>query len=168
MHAAARLPTVAALLLALSACRRATPVSSDAGASVPDTVELSLRVPAGLTVARALDTLTVGIDPDTLGATEVTAHAGRTRGIEAHARVFARGSERAVSERTFLAPGTDFAAVASAWSAQKDGVPLPDTRYVVEVELVLFETDVPPSAAWEPRGGRFDPLWTRTLRQAEE
>lgn len=163
-----RLPTVAALLLALAACRRASLASSDAGASVPDTVTLSLRVPAGLTVARALDTLSVGVDPDTLGVTEVTAHAGVTRGIEAHARVFPRGSAHAVAERSALAPGTDFAVAAATWTAGKDGVPAAGTRYVVEVELVLFETDVPPSGAWDPRGGRFEALWTRTLRQAEE
>lgn len=64
------LSIVAALLLALAACRRASLPSSDAGASVPDTVTLSLRVPAGLTVARALDTLSVSVDPDTLGVTE--------------------------------------------------------------------------------------------------
>jgi hypothetical protein len=98
----------------------------------------------------------------------VTAHAGTTRGIEAHARVLPRGSEHAVAERSAVAPGTDFAVAASTWSAEKDGVPAPGTRYVVEVELVLFETDVPPSGAWDPRGGRFAALWTRTLRQAEE
>jgi len=158
----------AVLLLALAACHRATLPSSDAGASVPDTVTLSLRVPAGLTVARAIDTLSVGVDPDTLGLTDVTAHPGMIRGIEAHARVLPRGSEHAVAERSAIAPGTDFAVASATWSAGKDGVPAAGTRYVVEVEMVLFETDVPPSAAWDPRGGRFEALWTRTLRQAEE
>lgn len=161
-------PALGAWLLALAACHRAPPPSSDAGASVPDTVVLSLRVPAGLSVARALDTLTVGVDPDTLGVTELKAHAGMTRGVEARAHVMARGGERVVAERSALTPGTDFAVATVTWSAGKDGVPLTGTRYVVEVELVLFETDVPPSDAWDPRAGRFEALWTRTLRQAEE
>jgi hypothetical protein len=45
-------------------------------------------------------------------------------------------------------------------------------KYVAEVQLVLFETDVPAgrqtSNMWAPHAGKYEVLWTRTLRQAEE
>jgi hypothetical protein len=41
-------------------------------------------------------------------------------------------------------------------------------KYVAEVQLVLFETDVPPGHMWNPRAGHYHALWSRTLRQAEE
>ena len=132
-------------------------------------VQISLRVPAALTADdRALDTLSVAIDPETLGRMEVTADAGMVTGVEAHVLVFARGEPRPARERFALGPGVDFNVGATTWSAKRDGLPMPDAKYVVEMQLVLFETDVPSSRAWDPHAGTFKSLWTRTLRQAEE
>lgn len=157
-------------MLLFSACR---PSGGSASASAePDaggTASLGLRVPAALMVGRSLDALSVTVDPDSLGSAEVTVHPGRFRGIESHLLVFRRGREQPVAERTRVAPGTDFGVVASTWSASTDGIPVTDAKYVVEARLVVFETDVPPSPTWNPRAGReYAPLWTRTLRQAEE
>ena len=63
---------------------------------------------------------------------------------------------------------TDFGAARSTWSPPRDGLPLPGLEYVAEMKLVLFETDVPPGAGWDPHAGRYRALWTRTLVQAEE
>jgi hypothetical protein len=128
----------------------------------------SLRVPAALSVARALDTLSVSIDPSALALTDVTPHAGTFLGIETDTFVFREGHPAPVTERRASLPGADFAVCATSWDTARDGIPAPDTRYVVEMQLVLFETDVPPAAAWDPRAGHFTALWTRTLRQAEE
>lgn len=155
-----------AISVLLSAgCRRAAP---PAGADASGPTQLSLRVPAALMVQRGIDTLSVAIDPSTLGLTQVTADAAMIEGVEATVHVFPQGQTRAVLERRALGPGVDFEVGAMTWSARQEGVPQPGAKYVVEMELVVFETDVAPSRAWDPRAGRFKALWTRTLRQAEE
>jgi len=164
----------AALLLAsLSpACSRQTP-STSPPADASGTVELSVRVPAALAFARALDTLSVAVDPGSLGLTQLIAHGGTLIGIEAHVSLFRLGQADAhpILERHAVGSGADFDVAASTWSSPRDGVPSPGTNYVVEMQLVLFETDVPPvraPQAWDPHAGNFRTLWTRTLRQAEE
>jgi hypothetical protein len=67
------------LLVALfgAACERSPSTSIRADAAGPR--ELSVRVPAGLRLARALDTLSVSIDPAALAATTVTVEGCRSR-----------------------------------------------------------------------------------------
>ena len=163
----ASIATVAAALVLSEGCARHTP-STSAVADASGLVEVSVRVPAALSVARAMDTLSVAIDPASLGSMEVTAHAGMVLGVEADVFVFPQGMSRSVLERHVVVPGVDFDAGASTWGTSRDGVPAPETRYVVEVRLVLFETDVPAATTWDPHAGNFSALWTRTLRQAEE
>jgi hypothetical protein len=141
-----------------------SPVLADASNSV----ELSVHVPAALAVARAIDTLTVAVDPASLGSTQVTAHAGMVLGIETDVSVFPQGQARPVLERRGAIPGTDFAMCTAAFDTTRDGVPAPGTKYVVQMQLTLFETDVPAIAEWDPHAGAFKVLWTRALRQAEE
>lgn len=168
----ARHASVAALLLtSLSpACSRQSASTSGPASDASGLVELSLRVPAALAITRALDTLSVAVDPDSLGLTAVTTHVGTVVGIQTDVRVFRRGQTetKPLLERHAVGPGPDFDVGSTTWSTGHDGLPVPDTKYVVEMQLVLFETDVPRSARWDPHAGHFTPLWTRTLRQAEE
>lgn len=127
-----------------------------------------MRVPAALSVARALDTLTVTIDPETLGQTQLTTHAGTFLGIEADIAVFAQGRPEPLLQSHRVWSTTDFNECTASWSTARDGLPAQGTQYVVEMKLVLFATDAPPARAWTPHAGAFDALWTRTLRQAEE
>lgn len=132
------------------------------------TRSLSVRVPAALTLARALDTLTVSVDPASLAATQVEAEPGMVLGVETDVVVFAQGEARPTQGRHGYASGTDFALGADTWSTAHDGIPVPGVKYVAEVQLVLFETDIPSGYLWDPHAGRYRALWTRTLRQAEE
>jgi hypothetical protein len=127
-----------------------------------------VRVPAALSVARAIDSLSVAIDPASLGQLQVTARQGSIVGVETHVSVFPQGQARPVVERDAVASGADFNVGPSTWMTKRDGVPAPGTKYVVEMRLVLFETSVPPAEEWNPHAGTFRALWTRTLRQAEE
>ncbi len=156
---------LAAILAAWgAACHRAPPSGGgDGGASV-----VPVRVPAALTLARALDTLTVGIDPASLATTQVTVHPGMVLGVETDVAVFPQGGARPAEGRHGYASGTDFDGSAQTWSTAHDGIPDPAVKYVAEVQLVLFETDVPAGRPWDPHAGRYVALWTRTLRQAEE
>ena len=46
--------------------------------------------------------------------------------------------------------------------------PRPGERYVVEVQLVVFETDLPPQHMWSPASGTYEVLWKRALAHEVE
>jgi hypothetical protein len=158
---------LAAGVLVLGACTRQAPtVTREGDASGPRAQ--SVRVPAGLSLSRGLDTLSVSIDPASLADTQVTVDPGMLLGVESETVVFPVGQQPPTAGRKGYASGTDFSLGTSTWSTRADGIPVPGTRYVAEMHLVLFETDVPSQHLWDPHSGRYRALWTRTLRQAEE
>ena len=153
-------------VLVLAACTRHASPPSGLDASAPALV--SVRVPAGLSLARALDSLSVAVDPGSLAVTQVTVDPGMTLGVETRTTVFARGQPPPPPGRHGFASGADFTLGEDIWNTAQDGLPVPGTKYVAQVELVLFETDVPPGPKWNPHAGRYVALWTRTLQQGEE
>ncbi|HEX8795321.1 MAG TPA: hypothetical protein VF765_30440 [Polyangiaceae bacterium] len=155
---------LAHLLLACSRERVSTPRPADAAG----VVELSVRVPAALAVTRATDALSVAADPASFATTGLAARTGALIGVEADVLVFPVGQPRAVLQRHAVRSGADFGVASCTWNTARDGLPAPGTKYVVEMQLVVFETDAPLAPRWDPRAGHFDALWTRTLRQAEE
>jgi hypothetical protein len=130
--------------------------------------EVSLRVPAALRLERELSALTVTFDAALRASTTVTVPAGASLGIETTTFVFPLGAARPARGRVAVVLGDDLSRGATTWTSDRDGVPAPGMRYAVELELVVFASDVPPGPAWRPRDGRFQVLWSRTLRQAEE
>ncbi|MGO9833330.1 MAG: hypothetical protein ACLP1X_03870 [Polyangiaceae bacterium] len=157
------------LVAALSSagCSRQTlSTPPDANASGPR--QLAVRVPAALSIARAIDALSVAVDPASLALTQVTADAGMVIGVEREVFVFPEGQPRPALGRRGLVQNTDFASSTDTWTTKQDGIPVPGTRYAVEMQFVLFQTDVPYANGWDPRAGNYQVLWSRTLRQAEE
>jgi len=156
-----------AVALLLTACDgHSSPRAAAVDANAPRSVEV--RVPGALSVARGIDTLAVSIDPVSFASTVVTVDPGTTLGVETYVFVFTDRQSRPTQGRHGLASGADFALGTYRWNTRQDGLPPSDAKYVAEMDLVLFETDVPPTHLWDPHAGAFKPLWTRTLRQAEE
>lgn len=162
-----RVPALAALVLLGVRCSRPSLTTTTAGDAVAPQL-LQVRVPAALTMARALDTLSVAIDPASLALTQVTVDPGMTLGVESDVVVFPQGQTPPPNPRHGLSSGADFDRWADTWSTAQDGLPVPGVKYVADVRLVLFATDVPPGHMWDPHAGRYEVLWTRTLQQAEE
>ena len=156
---------VAALLPSVACSRQALSALPDA-ASGPR--ELAVRVPAALMIARAIDGLSVSVDPATLALTQVTADAGMILGVEREVFVFPEGQARPAMGRSAVAPSADFTASTDTWTTGQDGIPALGTRYAVEGRFVLFETDVAVASGWNPHAGKYKALWSRTLHQAEE
>jgi hypothetical protein len=159
----------AAMLLAPAACSRPAPApatSTDDAALGPR--HLAVRVPAALQITRAIDALSVTADAASFASTYVTVESARSVGVEREVLVFPQGQPRPAAGRRSVAPGTDFAAATDSWTTARDGIPVSGTLYTVEVRLVLFETDVPPTNGWDPHVGRYEVLWARTLSQSEE
>jgi hypothetical protein len=158
---------VLALVLVCAACDRGTSSPSSARDSSGPR-ELAVRVPGALMIARGIDSVSVSIDPTSLADTTVLADAGMVIGIETECFVFPMGQARPASGRHGLTSSANFDVGVSTWNANADGIPVQGTKYVAEMEIVLFQTDVPAGHKWDPHAGRFKALWTRTLRQAEE
>ena len=141
------------MILLLARCTRQAPsVLSDFDASTPR--QLSLRVPAALTLARSLDTLSVGIDPASLALTQVAVDPGLALGVETDLVVFAKGEAPPALSRHGLSSATDFNLGESIWNRAQDGLPVPGVKYVAEMRIVVFETDIPPGHAWDPHAGK--------------
>lgn len=157
---------VAILLLSGGCSRRALGTSPDGAASGPRL--LVVRTPAALSIARGIDSLSVAVDPASLGLIQVATDAGMRIGVEREVFVFPVGQGRPDAGRRGLAPSADFTASTDTWKTSEDGIPLAGTKYVVEVQLILFETAVPPANEWNPHAGEFKALWSRTIRQSEE
>jgi hypothetical protein len=119
-------------------------------------------------LSRALDALSVSVDPASLASTRVTIDKGMVVGLEREVFVFPAGLPRPAVGRRSVVSNADFAASTDTWTTKKDGIPVPGTRYIAEVSFVLFEADAPATSGWEPHAGNYKALWSRTLRQAEE
>jgi hypothetical protein len=154
-------------IITLTACTRPAP-NATRGDDASGPRAQAVRVPAALSLSRGLDTLSVSIDPASLADTEVTVDPGMLLGVESDTMVFPVGQQPPEAGRRGYTSGTDFSLGTSTWSTRTDGIPVPGKRYVAEMRLVLFETDVPSQHEWDPHSGRYKALWTRTLRQAEE
>ena len=156
-----------AACVTLIACDRQAPLAIG-GADASGPHAQTVRVPGALSLSRGLDSLSVSIDPTSLAETQVTADPGMALGVESETVVFPVGQQPAATGRNGYASGASFSLGTLTWSSRTDGLPVPGTRYVAEMRLVLFETDVSPQHEWDPHAGRYKALWTRTLRQAEE
>lgn len=154
-------------LVMVTACDRPAPQASG-GEDASGPHQQAVRVPGALSLSRGLESLSVSIDPTSLAETHVTVDPGMVLGVESDTVVFPVGRPPPAMGRKGYASGASFSLGTLTWSSRTDGLPVPGSRYVAEMRLVLFETDVPAQHEWDPHSGRYKALWTRTLRQAEE
>jgi len=126
------------------------------------------RVPTRLKIARTADTLSVAIDPDGFEATNLLVGTNMATGVQSATFVYPEGEKRPAEGGIGLNGGLAFNSGERYWHTTPDRLPLPGKRYVVEVELTAFETDVPPQHEWSPQGKNYKILWQRTLKQVVE
>ena len=129
---------------------------------------LLVHVPTKLKIERASDTLSMEIDKSSLEATNLMVGTNLVTGVESKVYVYPDGQPRPVDGGQGLSGGLDFNLGAIYWHTRSDGLPLPGKKYVVELELTVFETDIPPQHAWSPYGKNYKVLWQRTLKQIVE
>lgn len=59
----------------------------------------------------------------------------------------------------------------SSWTGFRSGKfygRYPGQKTVIEVEITIFQTDVPPSTVWEPYGKKYKVLWTGSVKETVE
>jgi hypothetical protein len=139
-----------------------------AAGGVPAARGTVIHVPTRLTVTRGPDTVSVSVDRDALETTQIPLTPGLSAGVRSDLFVYREGATRSDhARRSGLCSALDFNLGTSIFNAGQDGLPIRGERYVVEMDVAVFETDVPPAHMWSPEGGsrRFRVLWQRTLRK---
>ena len=127
------------------------------------------HVPTKLAIERSPDTLSVGVDAESLETTNLLVGTNMEVGYGTRVKVYPEG-ERPPSapDGEGWASGTHISGGTSFYHTKPDGLPLPGTRYVVEMDLFVFETDVPPQHFWSPQDKTYKVLWRRVLKQASD
>jgi hypothetical protein len=126
---------------------------------------VSVHVPAKLQIERTADMLSVEIDKSLLEATNLMVGTNMVTGVENKTYVYPAGESRTANGRLGLSSGLDFNLGVCYWHTKQGGIPLPGKKYVVEIDLTAFETDIPPQHDWSPHGKNYKILWQRTLKQ---
>jgi hypothetical protein len=133
-------------------------------------VPLLVHVPTKLKIERASDRLSVEIDKSSLEATNLMVGTNMVTGVENKVYVYREGESRPAIGGYGLG-GIDFNLGTSIWHIKPDRVPInpmSTQKYVVEMDLTVFETDIPPQHMWDPHGKNYKVLWRRTLKQIVE
>ena len=129
---------------------------------------LLVHVPTRLKIERTTDMLSVEIDRTSLEATNLMVGTNMVTGVQSGLYVFPEGQPRPAHGGYGLG-GVDFNLGKSFWHTKQEGIPLQGKKYVVELDLTVFETDVPPQHMWSPQGSKhYRVLWQRTLKETVE
>ena len=131
-------------------------------------VPLLVHVPTKLKIEQASDTLTMEIDKSSLEVTNLMAGTNMVTGVESKIYVYREGESRPAIGGYGLG-GIDFNLGTSIWHIKADRVPInpmSTQKYVVEMDLIVFETDILPQHMWRPQESKkYKMLWQRTLKQ---
>lgn len=128
---------------------------------------ISVKIPTRLKLERTADTLSVAIDTNSFESTNLLVGTNMVTGIRSDWYVYPVGQARPAKGRAGFSGLQNFYSVrmVNYWHTQPDGIPQAGKSYVVEVDLVAFETDVPPQHMWNPYDKNYRILWKRTLKQ---
>ena len=103
---------------------------------------------------------------DSLETTNLMFGTNMVVGVRSATYIYLVGeSHPVIASNSGLEGGTDFNLGTAFWHTQPDGIPLPGKKYVIELDVAVFETDVPPQHMWSPYGKNYKILWERALKQ---
>jgi hypothetical protein len=141
------------------------PAIADADPSIRHLI--SVEIPTRLRIERTADTLSVGIDTNSVESTNLLVGTNMVMGMRSDWYVYPVGQARPAKGgvgfsglQHIVPPG-----MVNYWHTQPDGIPQAGKSYVVEIDLTAFETDIPPQHLWDPYDKNYRILWKRTLKQ---
>jgi hypothetical protein len=130
--------------------------------------QVQVSVPARLSVQRTSSRLSVSYDLASLRKVKITVGEKMALGIKDELRVYVNGDTRpqqarAVSEGSL--PDPAILKATESLTTVQDGIPAPRKRYIIEHDISLFETDIPPQHLWNPENSRkYRVLWEEKLK----
>jgi len=130
---------------------------------------LLVHVPTKVKIERTADMLSIGIDnKSSLDATKLMVGTNMMTGVQSEVYVYPLGEARPAPRSEGLDSGLDFNLGTQILHTKPDGMPVPGVKYLVEMDLTVFETDISVGHDWEPVGKNYKVLWRRTLKQIVE
>ena len=128
----------------------------------------TVRVPTKLKIERTTNTLTFGTDYSSLESTNIMVGLKMAVGIAFERWVYREGEARPPRHSREVTSSLDSGSGAAYYHAEEIGIPVPGEKYVAEMEITIFETNIPPQRRWSPFSEKYRILWRRTLRQIVE
>jgi len=134
--------------------------------------ELVVRVPTRLTIEHGTNmhgTNMVWImgDRHSLEATNIMVGSKTVTGVQSQLFVYPEGDARPPG-RVGLSGPLDFKSGSAIVNPKQVLTPAPAKGYMVEMDLAIFETDIPPQHMWSPYSKNYKILWKRTFRPLAE
>lgn len=126
-----------------------------------------VSMPGRLRVQRTSSGLSVSYDLASLRKVKITVGEKMILGVRGEIRVYPKGEARpAQFQRLFEGSVDEKDGNLNLWrSAENFEIPGEGKRYVVEHDLILFETDVPAQHMWSPGSRKnYRVLWEEKLR----
>jgi hypothetical protein len=147
------------------------PPTADADPAVRH--EVVVPMPTRLSIERTSDRISVGFELASPRNVRINVGKKMTIGVKYEMRVYATNDARPVN-----AGGVGYASINEPVSASvrgllngrqflntgQGGVPAPGTRYNIEGDVSIFETDVPAQHMWMPESKRYRVLWETALK----
>lgn len=148
------------------------PPTPDADPSIRHDVVVA--VPARLSVARTPDRLSVGFDATSAQGVKLTLGDRMTMGVKWELRVWGAGEARPVEANGGAGMGglitsSDLGLLRNGMAVlnrAQGGIPAPGKDYIVEEDVTIFETDIPPRHFWNPFSKKYRVLWENKIRDA--
>jgi hypothetical protein len=143
------------------------PVLAPIPTAVPSIrTEREFRLPASLQVKRTDEQMSLSFDY--VRAIKLKVGKDMVTGLKSELRV-CRDGKLVVSGYHSLESGpAGKPSIGVILNRRIDKIPQAGERYTVEVQLTLFETDIPPRHLWSPESGKYRVLWTKTIKQKVE
>jgi hypothetical protein len=148
------------------------PPATDADPSVRH--EVVVPMPTRLSVDRKPDCFSVAFDLAAPRRVKITVGKKMSIGVKYEMRVYAKGDPRpqnagVVGYASVMEPVTssepNFLNGATLFNSAAAGIPAPGKHYIIEEDVSLFETAVPPQHLWLVEiGRRYTVLWAKRLR----
>lgn len=121
------------------------------------------QVPARLIVVRSEDRIAVSVDMKSLEEIELEVGYKMVVGFKHQTFVVSEGRKKlrggGLGGRVDI--GTSYLNRADG------GIPQEGQKYVIEVEFVIFESDIPAQHMWSPESGKYRELWRKTITSEE-
>jgi hypothetical protein len=141
------------------------PPTADADPSIRHDVVVA--VPTRLRVERTPDRISVGFDLTSAESVKITLGDRMTMGVKWELRVYGEGESRPVEANGGVGlsgpvTSSNLGALKNAGgilNRAQSGIPAPGKSYIIEQDVTVFETDIPPQHFWNPVSKKYSVLW---------
>jgi hypothetical protein len=146
----------------------AYPPTPDADPATRHPVEVSM--PTRLSIQRTSSSLSVSYDLASFRKVKITVGKKMTIGVKDEFRVYPKREARPAQYRELLegsmneAPDPNLLKSSETLTMVQDGIPAQGQRYIIEHDIIVFETDIPAQHMWSPTSSRnYRILWEKKL-----